>query len=132
MHRWHPRQSDRGKSISWLLILAFALLALQPVHIHMAHHADSALSHSEHLAQVHPLAVLDGLASDLHDHTFEPLSDSILKSSGFQVPLLALLMGMMTLLPRLARAGVRPDPIVRPLTTLFRHRTPPLRAPPRA
>lgn len=132
MHRWHPHQTGRGRSISWLLIWAFALLALQPVHVHMLHDGNGMADQCEHLAQVHPLACLDGLVADLHDHTFEPLAASTLKSSGFQAPLLALLIGVMMLLPRLAGVGVRSLTVVHPLTSLVRHRIPPLRAPPRA
>lgn len=132
MRHWYFHRTARGRTIAWLLIVAFALLALQPVHVHMVHGADPASAHDAHSAEVHAVALLDQGVADRHDHTFTPLSDNVLKSSGFAIILPALLLGLFILLPRVTRLGTRRPESDPPCTCLFRHRIPPLRAPPRA
>lgn len=131
MHHWHSNATGRGKAISWLLILAFAVLVFYPVHIHMLHD-DVASADGGHVTKVHAHADFDDSTSGEPGHTLDPLSDNTLKSSGFHVSLFALFLSVLLLmLPPKARLQ-SPRDSIRPPSLLRRHRTPPLRAPPRA
>lgn len=120
----------QARLLSWLLILAFGLLTVKPVHVHMLHDADSARVDGQHLAHVHSAAVVDDFEANLGDHTLEPASQQILKSFGFQVLLLALLVGVLSMPTRSALMIRRRSSATLPLNSLLRHRIPPLRAPP--
>ena len=130
MKRWHPNTANRGKALSWLLITAVAVLTCNPVHIHLLHDAGAFAGDSTHVAHVHMLADLDHPAQSEGGHTLDPLAGNTLKSSGFHVPLFALLLSVLLLLPSRTRTHAYPRPMTRPNSSLFRHRTPPLRAPP--
>lgn len=130
MYHWILRRQTQARLISWLLVAVFGLLALHPVHIHMLHDTGETPSPTQHWAQVHPTAVVDDLEGEPVGPTLEPISQKILKSSGFQILLVALLVGVALLPARSALRIRRPSLQTRPLNSLFRHRVPPLRAPP--
>ena len=121
------------RGISHLLILAFLLLTLFPAHYHL-HHADehSGAGTGAHVADLHGHG--DAGADDHEDgaHTVALTTDIALKSSGVQMPLLALFLTLTILLPVTAREiRPRPEPVDRKPPRLHRYDTPPLRAPPR-
>lgn len=114
--------------VSWLLTLSLVVMALQPMHIHVMHKPGT---DGVHVSQVHAVAEHDDPDLD-SAHTLDPFSDQTVKSSGFNVPLLALLFSVLLLLPLPVRTYRSARCFKQCLLSICRHRTPPLRAPPGA
>ena len=127
MHAFLPILARR-RLLSWLLSLSLIVMALQPMHVHVVHEQGM---DGVHVSQVHAVAEPDGPNSD-SAHTLDPFSDRTVKSFGFSVPLLALLFSLWLLLPPAVRTYRSVRSFKQPLFSIYRHRTPPLRAPPGA
>lgn len=125
MKRRNSNTEARGKVVGWLLIAAVAVLTCNPVHIHLLHDAGALAGDAAHVTHVHTLADLDHPIQSEGGHTLDPLGGNTLKSSGFHVPLFALLLSVLLLLPPRTRIRGYRRPVTRPNSSLFRHRTPP-------
>jgi hypothetical protein len=132
-----PRQSinryTRKRAIVSLLVLSLLSLTLFPYHYHL-HHVDHPTLNGAptHLVDSHRhLGLEDAGANDYH--AVESGSDVTLKPTGFQLPLFALLLALVMLLPWSAGDRYRSSVATgRPRPSFLPHNTPPLRAPPRS
>lgn len=126
------------KAFSWLLMLAFLSLTLFPYHYHLHHANDPAevgVAAPSHVLDTHFYAGTgdsDDHPGDHNDsHTIESSSDITVKSSSFQLPLLALLFVFSLLLPLNKREKhLRLSALDQKRPSLNPYNTPPLRAPP--
>ena len=130
MKRRYFNTAARGKIIGWLLVVAVAVLTCNPVHIHLLHDEGALTGDAAHVAHVHTLADFNHPIQSERGHTLDPLGGNTLKSSGFHVPLFALLLSVLLLSPPRTHTRRHRRSMTRPNSSLFRHRTPPLRAPP--
>ena len=126
-----------ARRVSHLLILLVLVSTALPFHYHLHHdhetHAGTAgRTAHEHVAHVH---LFVDLADDAHhedSHSLDPAPD-LLKGNGAQLPLFAILPALFILLPPATRLlHLAPLAFAQPLPRFARHKTPPLRAPPRA
>jgi hypothetical protein len=120
---------------SWMLILALVSATLFPQHYHM-HHVDDSVLHESgvriHVMDLHSHAQIDDISHEEDGHTVNTATDISLNTPGFQLPWVAILVTVLLLLPAPAAGGrQRPTPLLHQLPCFNRHKTPPLRAPPR-
>ena len=127
----------RARRVSHLLILLLLVSTALPFHYHLHHdhdtHAriDEGAVH-EHVAHVHLRADLAGEGHHGDSHALDPAPD-LVKGNGTQLLPLAILPALFILLPPATRLlHLAPLAFAQPLPRFARHKTPPLRAPPRA
>ncbi|MCU7845193.1 MAG: hypothetical protein KZQ93_15295 [Candidatus Thiodiazotropha sp. (ex Monitilora ramsayi)] len=131
------RNLDLKRTICLLMVMAFLSSALIHTHFHLQHadeiSAEGSFSDT-HEAVFHSSLDshdVDHHLSDPGTHTVESKTDIALKASNGQLPFVALILALVLLLPLSNRTVNRPHVSVRfNLPRLYRHRTPPLRAPP--
>jgi len=141
MCTWRKHIS-RNKSVSWLVLIAVAMLSLFPVHMHLHHDEDVlALSHhdqefvlnsSGHETTLHAISETAG-HSEHHEDTevVSAISDSLLKKSSNSPLFVAILIGIVVILGVILSPHI---PLRLYVFTRFHKRyiysNPPLRAPP--
>ena len=124
----------RQKAVSCLLMLAFLSMTLFPFHYHLSHAQDQSPYDSvsyAHVLDIHFHA--DNGETNDHDgsHTIESAANKTLKSTATPLPLFALLITLLLLVPFNRRGGLlRPLPLHQIYRSLYPHHGPPLRAPP--
>lgn len=132
------RQLRRARLISLLLLPAFLVTLLFPVHFHLHHgesgHAHTAADHphTAHVLHLHAAGEVQEADPHLPGHVINPATDLIGKLFGVKLPLFILACGLIWLLsaPRPANP-CRPTRFATACPSLPNHTRPLLRAPPR-
>jgi hypothetical protein len=129
------RTAARQEATSWMLIVALVSTILFPQYYHM-HHVDDPVMHEsgiqKHVIDIHSHAEINDISHNKDGHTVKTATDISLKTPGFQLPWVAILVTIFLLLPFLAQTGRQhPPPLLHRLPRFNRHKIPPLRAPPR-
>ena len=128
----HFGQKNRSqvRFIGWLLITALFVLTVQPVHVHLEHKVTASAQDHEHVIDLHFSA--DNVASTDHKDTVFPVThEGMLKKSGDNSMLVAILVCLLFLLPGVVYTGMQRFNIFRVLPRSGWYSiAPPLRAPP--
>jgi hypothetical protein len=128
----------RYKSICWMLIAGFFVLAMFPAHLHYYHNdapAQTAGLHEpgghEHEVDLHVLADFSHQDHEPLAHVFKVSPDVVKRNSNdYPTPVLLFII-LLTVIPVIARkSGPRPPDSSTFLFKPHHHLTPPLRAPP--
>ena len=129
------RTAARQEVTGWMLMLALVSMILLPQCYHM-HHVDDSVVHDsgiqKHVIDSHGHAEINDVSHKKDGHTINAATDIFLKTPGFQLPRVAILVTILLLLSFLAQTGHQyPPPLLHRLPRFNRHKIPPLRAPPR-
>ena len=134
MNRAHHNKTNYRLAISWILVAAMLALTLFPYHYHL-HHDDqpspTSIGAQDHAIEFH--SVLDIVEADHQhdDHTIDSSTDIALKSMGVQLPFIVLILSLLLPLPSFTRVDRRRYVSAsHKLPNAYRHKVPPLRAPP--
>ncbi|MCK4744408.1 MAG: hypothetical protein KAT25_11355 [Sulfuriflexus sp.] len=140
MNTWRKLVFSK-KSISWLALIAIAMLSLFPAHIHLQHDNDAfSSSHTEMTSQSHEHGTIVHVVADTTSHTghtghdnetiVPATSDSLIKKVNLNPIFLAILIGFFVFL----RINFLPHKfhtfIFKSLRKIYFDISPPLRAPP--
>jgi len=141
MRTWR-RHLSHNKSVSWLVLVAVAMLSLFPVHMHLHHDEDVlassqhdlefALNSSDHETTLHAISDTTGHSEHHEDAgVVSAASDTLLKKNSNSPLFIAILIGIVTILGITLSSHI---PRRSHVFTRFRKRyiysSPPLRAPP--